>query len=1044
MTSQATTDTLAVPAMAPAPTLAYRLSPQQKRRWTHGPRAAAVQAALRIPSGTDAGEVRAALDAIVARHEALRTTFMGRAGLKVPLQVIHDAGAAGWSEWALPASGDAEAERRAIDEALAQQRGRELDPASGPLVHAVLLTRDGAPHLLLLRVAALCADPASLANVAGELAALLRGDADALPAEDDLVQYLQFSDWQHELAEGEEAEEAAKHWAKHPWSTQPALQLPFVGAGAGGDASGSAAVEIGEALVARVDALASEQGATAEQVLLAGWKALLWRLARQPDVVVATVSDGRPFDEMRSAVGLYAGALPTHARIEPTFRFSDVLRRTRKAVEESRQWQDAFAGVLESGDRPLPDAAFEYVEWPSAGEVSLHALVSADDSAAVRLSCVRDGARLRAEVRYDAGRVSAQAARQLAEQYAAALASAVADPARTVEELDLLTAGDRERIAAFNATDAAPAEGCVHEWIADVAARNPGAPAVRFEDQTLTFGQLDARANGLARRLRALGVGPDVPVGVLLERSADSIVAILGVMKAGGAYLPLEPNQPPARLQRLLEQAGSRVVVTIDALRERVAGAGVEAVSVDAETPSDANEPAGRAVSPGNLAYVLFTSGSTGEPKAVAVEHRQLAGYVRGITRQLEPVEGASFAMVSTFAADLGHTVLFPALCAGGCLHVISPERVLDADAFRAYAGQHGIDYLKIVPSHLSALLAGDDAAGVLPRRALVLGGEASSWELTDRIRALASGLRIINHYGPTESTVGVLTHEVPADAARPTHRVPLGRPLPNARVYLLDAALRPVPAFGIGEIYVGGQSLSRGYLGRPAMTAERFIPDPTGTQDPGARLYRTGDLGRFHADGTLEFLGRADHQVKIRGFRVELGEIESILRTHPGVREAAVTLREGSAGEHRLVAYLVAAGADAPPAEELRRFAQEQLPEHMVPAHLVWLPGLPLTANGKVDRAALPEPDERSAPGRPPFVPPRSLGEELLASLWCDVLGVARVGVHDNFFTLGGDSLLGTQLVSRIRKTFDVELPVRALFDAPTVGQLAAALERF
>ncbi|MDB4951666.1 MAG: Glutamate-semialdehyde aminotransferase [Gemmatimonadetes bacterium] len=1050
MTSQATPDTLAVPAIAPAASLAYRLSPQQKRRWAHERRTAAVQCALRIPPGIDPADLRAALDTVVGRHEALRTTFLGRAGLKVPLQVVHDAGTAGWSEWALPASGDEEAARRAIDQALAELRGRELDPASGPLVHAVLLTRDGAPDALLLRVSGLCADPASLANVARELAALLRGDAASLPADDDIVQYLQFSDWQHETMEGEEAEEASRHWAKHPWRTQPALNLPFVAGEAGGDpAPGSAAVPIDDALLLRADALASEQGATVELVLLACWKALLWRLTGQPDVVVATVSDGRPFDEMRTAVGLYACALPTHARIDPAFRFTDVLRRTRKSVEESRTWQDRFAGVLESSGHPLPEVAFEYVEWPAppeAGDVRLplHALVAAESRAAVKLFCVRQGTRLHAEVQYDGSRVSGEAARHLADQYRAALAGAVGDPARTVEELDLLTEGDRARIAAFNGTDVEwPAEGCVHEWIEAAAARSPGALAVRYEDEVLTFGELAGRAARLARRLQGLGVGPDVPVGVLLERSTDWIVAILGVMKAGGAYVPLEPNQPPARLQRLVEQAGCGVVVTTDALRERVAGA--ETVSVHAEAgPSDRHEPSGRAASAGSLAYVLFTSGSTGQPKAVAVEHRQLASYVRGITRELAPVEGGTFAMVSTFAADLGHTVLFGSLCSGGCLHVISPHRVLDPDAFREYCARHAIDYLKIVPSHLSALLAGADAAGVLPRRALVLGGEASSWELVDRVRALAPGLRIVNHYGPTEATVGVLTHDVPAEGARPTHAVPLGRPLPNSRVHLLDAALRPVPTYGIGELYVGGRGLARGYLGRPEMTAERFVPDPTGTQPPGGRLYRTGDLGRFHADGTLEFLGRADHQVKIRGFRVEPGEIEAVLRTHPGVREAVVALREAPSGEPRLAAYLVAAGAGPAPAEELRRFAQEQLPEHMVPALLVWLAALPLTANGKVDRRALPEPDERSAPGRPPFVPPRSLGEELLASLWCDVLGAARVGVHDNFFALGGDSLLGTRLVSRIRKTFDVELPVRALFDAPTVGQLAAALERF
>ena len=432
---------------------------------------------------------------------------------------------------------------------------------------------------------------------------------------------------------------------------------------------------------------------------------------------------------------------------------------------------------------------------------------------------------------------------------------------------------------------------------------------------------------------------------------------------------------------------------------------------------------------------MLFTSGSTGRPKGVAVEHGNLVHYVRGVARRLGLPAGSRYAHVSSFSADLGNTVLFPPLCLGGTLHVIPEDLVTDPEGLGAYFVEHRIDCLKIVPSHLSALLSGAHPERVIPRQLLVLGGEASSWELVERVHRLAPGLRILNHYGPTETTVGVVTHAVDVEArpeGAPT--VPLGRPLPGAQIYLLDPTMRPAPIGAVGEVFVGGAGVARGYLGQPELTKERFVPDPF-RGVAGARLYRTGDRARFLLDGTLVFLGRDDLQVKVRGHRVELGEIEAAIRGCPGVKDAAVIAR----GEG-LAAYVVPAGPA--PAGDARAFLEARLPAYMVPSSLVTLDALPLTANGKVDRRALAAIDHERDEAEIP-VAPRTPAEEVLAGIWADVFGGrARVGVHDRFGDLGGHSLLAVQIIARARAAFGVEVPLRAIFDAPTVAGLADRVE--
>jgi amino acid adenylation domain-containing protein len=463
---------------------------------------------------------------------------------------------------------------------------------------------------------------------------------------------------------------------------------------------------------------------------------------------------------------------------------------------------------------------------------------------------------------------------------------------------------------------------------------------------------------------------------------------------------------------------------------------------INAENPEDFPTT----VQPENLVYAIYTSGSTGQPKAVLVEHRQLTNYLYGIVDQLNLSACMNFATVSSLAADLGNTVIFPALFTGGCLHIISTERAADSQALAEYCQRHPIDCLKIVPSHLSALLASSFSPSILPRQCLILGGEASSWNLIEQIQQ-QSNCQIFNHYGPTETTVGVLTY--PVTNKETTQTVPLGRPLANTQIYILDEQLQPVPIGVPGELYIGGTGIARGYLNQPELTAKRFIKNPFASE-PTARLYKTGDIARYLSNGNLEFLGRVDNQVKIRGFRVELGEIEAVLRQHSDVQEVIVLTTEQDISNQRLVAYIVPNAKNrvvnqsqqVTLMKEIRSFCGQKLPDYMIPAAFVFLKALPLTANGKVDRQALPAPDQSRNALATEFVSPRTPTEQIIAEIWTDVLGQEKIGIYDNFFDLGGHSLLATQIISRLRTAFKIDLPVRSLFENPTVITLVERIE--
>jgi len=589
--------------------------------------------------------------------------------------------------------------------------------------------------------------------------------------------------------------------------------------------------------------------------------------------------------------------------------------------------------------------------------------------------------------------------------------------------------------------------------------RTPELPAVAFEGDMLSYRQLDQRAGALASTLRDAGIGPDVIVGLFVERSIDAVAGLLGVLKAGGAYLPIDPATPPDRVALMLGDAHVTVLLTQTSLRAQAPAGRARVICLDRFDWADAGPPklhakagpASISVRPDHLAYVIYTSGSTGRPKGVCIEHRNIVAYTRAVSERLKLEPGWQHATVSTMAADLGHTVLFPSLTTGGCLHLIAAARAENPAKLAEYFMREQIDVLKIVPSHLAALQSGQTTDRVMPRRRLIVGGEASRLDWIQELRRTTPSCEVFNHYGPTETTVGVLTYRVGATLPRTaTGTLPLGGPLPHSTVHVVDDQGREVQPGGEGELLIGGDGVGRGYLHRPELTAERFIPDRF-DERPGRRLYRTGDLVRVLTDGTLEFCGRIDDQIKIRGYRVEPGEIAAVLAELSGVKQALVIGMDDATGSKQLVAYVVPAWSASRPQPNptevvtpatLRAHLKSRMPPYMVPSAFVLLDSFPLNANGKIDRRALPPPVAEHAATAGTPVSPMSSTEAALAEIWTSMLGVPSVSVNDSFFDLGGHSLMAMRMMTRIRDAFGVEVPLRALFEGPTLAGLASIVD--
>ena len=819
-----------------------------------------------------------------------------------------------------------------IDALLRSERQEPFDYAQGPLARFAIIKLSPKTHVFVASVSALCIDAWSLGNLARQLVDLYASASAADERADDTVQYAAYASWQNELLEGEEAEAGRAFWKKLDLLSLPPVQLPYERkADATGSLPSANRVSVLDPrVVEKCRALAVELGTTLEAVSLAVWQSLLGRLTGTQDIVLGYQAHGREYEDLHRTVGPIERCLAVHCHLDGTGSLRQQCAEISQSMEDVREWQDYFTWegpqpTGTDGEHPVSvPVGFEFTTLPPKRHLadatfSVLRHFTCAEPFHLKLACVETEAALLAEFQYDPRRFSEDEIGRLQNQFSTLLESALESPQAPMGGLDILSPGaQRQILVEFNTAPADFArDRCIHQLFETEAARRPDAIAVVFEQEALSYAQLDERAACLSSYLRTLGVGPAVAVAIRMERSLDMIVGILGVLKAGGAYVPLDPSLPQRRTEALIEDAGVPVLLTHRACMESLAGCTATVIVLDEQWQEIARHTGGTSsirVTPADAVYTLFTSGSTGTPKGVVVEHQQLANYVHGVVARLDLPSGSTFATVSTIAADLGNTSIFSSLCTGGCLHIIAEARLSDPDAMAEYFDRTHIDCLKIVPSHLDALLASAHPEQILSCGRLVMGGEASSWRLVEKIKKLAPRCAIFNHYGPTETTVGVAAY--PFVDGRHTDRsatLPIGRPLAGSQIYLLDANMKPVPIGIAGELHIGGHGLARGYMNRPGQTAERFIPHPF--SDQGARLYRTGDLARYQPDGNIEFLGRADHQVKIRGFRIELGEIEAVLGEHRSVRASWLSLETTVPAGARLIAYVVAAtGQDLQP----------------------------------------------------------------------------------------------------------------------------------
>lgn len=1042
----------------------FQLSPQQKRLWLlqQDSNIYVSQVAIFLEGILDIEVLHTATHKVIHRHEILRTTFHRRPGIKFPIQVIMETSTPSWCCINLKNFNQQEQTLK-ISELL--QKERQLVPLlekESP-VRFLLLSLADNQHILIVSLPSLCADSWTLNNLVKEISLNYDLCLQGQYLLDEPVQYIQFSEWQHELLAEEDAKIGRDYWqgkelkAKEP--VKLALELnnndsnidfqPDV-------YSFNLSPDLTQSITKFVTTNTSYH-----DFLLTCWYILIWRLTKKPEIIIKNLYNGRKYEELQETLGLLAKFLPLSCPIAQEFKFSEVLSYISEQHRQAEQYQEYFLeeDIKNSNNNwlslPIGFEFEEMLEKYHASEVSfsIYKRFVCLESFKIKLSCIQKQDSLITDFYYNPNLFSAETIQRLARQFQTLVANIVANADVSVGQLEIIDRKERHQLLVeFNNTQTNyPQDKCFHQLFDEQVNKTPDQIAVIFEEQKLTYAELNLRADRLASYLRGLGVKPDVLVGLYIERSLDTIVAILAILKAGGAYLPLDAALPAAALGYRLQDAGVSVVLTQRSLVSKVPADTTQIICLDTdwELINQSNqEDFTTTWQPENLVYAIYTSGSTGQPKAVLVEHRQLVNYIYAIIDRLDLAKNASFATVSTFAADLGNTVIFPALCTGGCLHIIPQETAADPQAIANYFQRHPIDYLKIVPSHLTALLAASPTSSILPRKSLILGGEASSWQLINQIQQLAPECQIFNHYGPTETTVGVLTHPITKQTQQPSLNVPLGKPLANTQIYVLDEQLQLVPIGVPGELYIGGAGLARGYLNQPELTAARFIQNPF-VSDSQARLYKTGDKVRYLNDGNLEFLGRGDRQVKIRGFRIELEEIETTIKQHSGVQEVVVTTTEETNTNKRLIAYIVTTPQFRSIhqnyqaiATVMRSFCLDKLPEYSIPSTFVLLKALPLTANGKIDYQALPNPEQNRPELEQLYVAPRTDLERQLAEIWSEILGLEKIGIYDNFFELGGHSLLITQLLAKLRKVLRVELPLKVLFDAPTIADLAAQID--
>ncbi|HKN83845.1 MAG TPA: amino acid adenylation domain-containing protein, partial [Pyrinomonadaceae bacterium] len=949
----------------------YRLSPQQNRMWrVLQNEAHRAHCAILIEGQLDIDLLRLAIEQVIGRHEILRTTFQRISGMDTPLQVINESGTVVFREYELGQSSfDAE----------------ELDS-----LEATVVILSPVRHVLRFALPSLCIDRISFTNLIREIsrayAACTRGEV----VEDEVTQYADVSEILNDLLESPETKTGREYWQKYVGRQPLELHLPALGESNTSERFSPASI---------VFQVANQLD---EFFILACWATFLSRLSGQSELIVEVAADGRSYEALTEAIGPLAKFLPVRYQITDDTTFAQVLAQTEETTSTHVKWQDFFTWADVTSDKSFFSACFEFIDQTarfsdSNVTFSIEKQDVCTERFKLKLDCIRKHDGLHIELHYDENLFEASTIKRLVSQFQTLLASAAATPDSTISELQIVSEPELAQILVeFNRTKVNHGtNNRLHALFESQVGRTPENIAVVFGDRSVTYAELNARANRLAYRLIETGVGPETRIAICVERSIEMIVGILGVLKAGGAYVPLDSALPRERLAFLLDDAGPSVLLTQAHLKDQLPAHAVVCLSEDDDIDLRryAQNP-DRFISTDNAAYVIYTSGSTGKPKGVVVSHRAICNHMLWIQSVYPTIEADRFLQRTPFSFDASIWEIFAPLVAGAQLVLARPEDNKDMFELVQTILRHEISTLQLVPSLLGVLLDEPALSACSTLRRVFSGGERLSGELQEHFFTRLSA-DLYNLYGPTEAAINATSWACRRDASEST--VPIGHPVDNIQIYILNSHLMPVPIGVTGVLHIGGDGLARGYLNRPDLTAQHFIPDPFSSQ-PGSRIYRTGVLARFGPEGRIEFVGRGDSQVKIRGFRIELGEIEALLATYPAVKASAVSMHEHVPGDRRLVAYFVLNQGWTATTTELRRFLSENLPEYMVPTYFVKLDQLPLLPNGKIDRRALPAPEAQRPDPEKGFVPPLTPIEKQLAQIWSQILGVEAVGVHDNF----------------------------------------------
>ena len=1009
-----------------------------------------IPAAVRLTGKLNVAALSKSINEIIRRHEILRTTFTLVDGEAV--QVINKSKNLTFPVIDLQLLAENQKQQEVQNLAGLESR-KPFDLAQDLLIRTSLIQLSATEHVILLTMHHIVSDGWSTGIFIKELTALYTAfsQGQTSPLSELPIQYADFAIWQRKLLQSEVLQIQLNYWKQQLGGNLPILQLPTDKPRPAIQSNNGAtqSFELSKSITEKLKDLSKQEGVTLFMTLLAAFKVLLYRYTQQEDIIVGTPIANRNRGEIEGLIGFFINtlALRTNLSRNPTFR--EILQQVREVTLDAYAHQDLpFERLVEElqikrdlTHNPLFQVMFILQNAPAEvialPELNLEILKTEKNTAKfdLTLSLTETEAGLKGDLEYNIDIFDADRITRVLGHFQLLLEGIVTNPEKRLSILPLLTANEENQLLIeWNHTETDyPQDQCIHQLFEAQVEKTPDAVAVVFGNQQLTYRELDQKANQVAHYLQKLGVGQEVLVGICVERSLETIIGLLGILKAGGAYVPLDPKYPQERLAFMVEHSQISVLLTQENLLKTLPPNSAQAICLDSDWKNIATHQQNSVnsnIHPNNLSYTIYTSGSTGKPKGVQIAHRNVVNFLTAIQEKLQLTNIDNLHSVTTLSFDIAVLEIFLPLTTGAKLTLVSREVATDSTQLLQQLNNSAVTIMQATPATWRMLLdAGWEGNSQLT---ILCGGEALPQNLALQLCQRAAS--VWNLYGPTETTIWSTIHQVDKSEAF----VPIGRPIANTQIYILDKHLQPIPVGVPGELYIGGAGLARGYFDQPELTQEKFISSPL---EAGKYLYKTGDLARYLPNGDIEYLGRIDYQVKIRGFRIEIGEIEAAINQYSEIREVVVIAREDIPNDKRLVAYVIPQSTDVS-VLELRNFLKAKLPDYMIPSAFVVLEKFPLTPNGKIDRRALPAPDWSQRDLEANYLPPRTPVEEIIANTCIQVLGVEQVGVNDNFFELGGHSLLATQVISRIRQDFQIEFPLQKIFEFPTVAELATAVE--